>query len=157
MLIDVTTGLPMVRSLRPVTVDDVKAIEEEQSMSVVRQPPPMSFEAYLAWEAEQSERHEFLRGEVFAMTGARATHNTIAGNIFAALKDGLRGTPCRVFIAYMKLHAQIANADGLWVLHSLGADDAIDLTPLGLSLPVASLYEGVEFGNATAPSNRLPR
>ena len=79
-------------------------------MSAVLTDPPLTFEAYMAWEAEQAERHEFIRGEVFAMTGARATHNTIAGNVFALLRDALRGTPCRVFIADMKLHVALADA-----------------------------------------------
>ena len=78
-------------------------------MSAVPTEPPLTFEAYIAWEAEQPERHEFLGGEVFAMTGARATHNTIAGNVFALLRDALRGTPCRIFIADMKL--QVASAE----------------------------------------------
>ena len=44
------------------------------------------------------------------MTGARATHNTIAGNIFLLLKQSLRGTPCRIFISDMKLHVASADA-----------------------------------------------
>lgn len=79
-------------------------------MSAVLTDPPLTFEAYMAWEADQPERHEFFAGEVFAMTGARATHNTIALNIAIALRDALRGTPCRVFIADMKLHAASVNA-----------------------------------------------
>ena len=79
-------------------------------MSAVLTDPPLTFEAYMAWEAEQPERHEFFAGEVFAMTGARATHNTIAGNVFALLKQDLRGTPCRVFFADMKLHIASVNA-----------------------------------------------
>ena len=79
-------------------------------MSAVLTDPPLTFEAYMAWEADQPERHEFFAGEVFAMTGARATHNTIAGNVFALLKQDLRGTPCRVFIADMKLHIASVNA-----------------------------------------------
>ena len=78
-------------------------------MSAVLTEPALTFEAYMAWEAEQPERHEFLGGEVFAMTGARATHNTIALNIALALREALRGAPCRVFIADMKL--QVASAD----------------------------------------------
>ena len=79
-------------------------------MSAVLTDPPLTFEAYMAWEADQPERHEFFAGEVFAMTGARATHNTIAGNVFALLKQALRGTPCRVFIADMKLHVALVDA-----------------------------------------------
>lgn len=69
-----------------------------------------SIDDYMAWEAEQPERHEYLGGEVFAMTGARDTHNTIAGNIFASLRASLRGGPCRVFIADMKLRVDAADA-----------------------------------------------
>ena len=79
-------------------------------MSAVLTEPPLTFEAYMAWEAEQPERHEFFAGEVFAMTGARATHNTIALNIAVALRDVLRNTSCRVFISDMKLHVASADA-----------------------------------------------
>jgi hypothetical protein len=31
----------------------------------------MTLAEFLAWEAQQTERHEFYRGEIFAMVGAR--------------------------------------------------------------------------------------
>lgn len=58
--------------------------------------------------ADQAERHEFFGGEVFALTGARATHTRLRAMFFALLKHALRGTPCRVFIAEMKLHVAAA-------------------------------------------------
>ena len=61
-------------------------------------------EQFIAWESEQAERHEFVGGKVFARTGDRDGHNTIAGNVFAILRNHLRGTPCRAYIADMKLH-----------------------------------------------------
>lgn len=61
-------------------------------------------EQFMSWENEQTERHEFVGGEVFAMTGARDGHNTIALNIASSLRNHLRGTPCRAYIADMKLH-----------------------------------------------------
>jgi Uma2 family endonuclease len=74
--------------------------------------PQTSFgiDDFLTWEAEQHERHEYRAGEVFAMTGGRDAHNTIAGNVFACLRNGLRGGPCRVFIADMKLRVDAADA-----------------------------------------------
>ena len=66
-------------------------------------------EAYLAWESEQSERHEYLNGEVFLMTGTTTAHNVISGNFFVALKNGLRGKPCRVYMADVKLRVEAAN------------------------------------------------
>ena len=58
---------------------------------------------YLAWEAEQAERHEYVDGEVYAMTGAHDAHNRIAGNVFVFLRTALRGTLCRTFISDMKV------------------------------------------------------
>ena len=66
--------------------------------------------AYLDWEAEQSEKHEYLNGEVFNMAGASEAHVTIAGNVFVALRNHLRGGPCSVFISDMKLRVEQANA-----------------------------------------------
>ncbi|MBU1664812.1 MAG: Uma2 family endonuclease [Gammaproteobacteria bacterium] len=66
-------------------------------------------EAYLAWESEQSERHEYVNGEVFLMTGTTTMHNVIGGNLFVALKNGLRGKPCRVYMEAIKLRVETAN------------------------------------------------
>lgn len=66
-------------------------------------------EAYLAWESEQSERHEYVNGEVFLMTGTTTTHNVIGSNFLVALRNGLRGKPCRVYMADVKLRVETAN------------------------------------------------
>lgn len=79
-------------------------------MNAVTPLPRFGIDDYIAWEAEQSERHEYLRGEVFAMTGARDAHNTIALNIASMLKSAFRGSPCRAFIADMKLRIDEADA-----------------------------------------------
>ena len=58
---------------------------------------------YLAYEAQSPVRHEYIAGEIFAMTGASIRHNVIAGNLFAELRTHLKGTPCRVLIEGVKL------------------------------------------------------
>lgn len=70
----------------------------------------MDAAAFLAWEAEQAEKHEFRAGEIFAMGGASDRHVTIAGNVFATLREQLRGGPCRTYIADMKLRVETADA-----------------------------------------------
>ena len=65
--------------------------------------PQFSLTDFLAWEETQAERHEFVRGEVFAMVGARRVHGLVSLNIAAALKNQLRGSVCRVFNETMKL------------------------------------------------------
>jgi Uma2 family endonuclease len=46
---------------------------------------------YLAWEREQTDKHEFHAGEVFAMAGGSPRHNLIAGNVHSVLKRALQG------------------------------------------------------------------
>lgn len=58
---------------------------------------------YLENEKSSAVRHEYLAGLVYAMAGASATHNIIAGNLFTRLRAHLRGGPCRTFISDMKV------------------------------------------------------
>lgn len=66
--------------------------------------PKLSLDAFLAWEDEQPERHEFVAGEVFAMVGGRRVHNLATGNVFAALKLQLKGSACRAFVDSARVH-----------------------------------------------------
>lgn len=79
-------------------------------MSAVLTPTRMTPSEYLAWEAAQQERHEYIDGEIFAMTGSRVAHNLIVGNAYMFLRQALRGTPCRVFSSDLKLQIDAANA-----------------------------------------------
>ncbi|MCU0927772.1 MAG: Uma2 family endonuclease [Burkholderiaceae bacterium] len=72
--------------------------------------PRMSAEDFLAWDAHESVKHEFVGGEVFAMADADERHVTTAGNVYAALRAHLRGTPCRTFITDMKLRVEAVDA-----------------------------------------------
>jgi Uma2 family endonuclease len=72
--------------------------------------PRTTAQAYLDWEAQQPDKHEFVAGEIYAMVGARRVHVVIAGNCFFQLKNFLRGTPCRAFAADMKLRVEAADA-----------------------------------------------
>jgi Uma2 family endonuclease len=79
-------------------------------MSLPAPQPVFDAQAYLAWEAEQSTKHEYHDGEVFAMAGASDAHVTVAGNVYMALRNHLRGSPCSVFISDMKLRVEEDNA-----------------------------------------------
>jgi Uma2 family endonuclease len=65
---------------------------------------------FLAWDAQSQQRHEFVRGEVFAMAGAEERRVTVTLNIAMALRAHLRGTPCRTFITDMTLRIEQADA-----------------------------------------------
>jgi Uma2 family endonuclease len=58
---------------------------------------------YLEWEEQQDIKHEYINGEVFAMTGGTIPHNDIAFNLASGLKNHLKGSNCRVNIADAKV------------------------------------------------------
>ncbi|MBW4682630.1 MAG: Uma2 family endonuclease [Microcoleus vaginatus WJT46-NPBG5] len=69
----------------------------------------LSPEEYLAQEENSAIKHEYIDGQVYAMAGASDAHVTIAGNLFALLRNHVRGTGCRVYMADMKVQIETAN------------------------------------------------
>jgi Uma2 family endonuclease len=63
-----------------------------------------SIEEYLQVENEAVEKHEYYRGEIFAMSGAGARHNIIYINIIALLYNSLKGKSCQPFGSDMRIH-----------------------------------------------------
>ncbi len=68
------------------------------------------FFEYLRLEEASAIRHEYVGGEIHAMTGGTLRHNRITGNVFRALGDHFEGTPCQVFINDVKLHVQATDS-----------------------------------------------
>ncbi len=70
----------------------------------------MTADEFLNWEATQEERHDFVNGEVFAMAGAEDRHVTVCLNLAMALRQHLAGTPCRTYMADMKLYCEASGS-----------------------------------------------
>lgn len=66
----------------------------------------MTSDEFLSWELEQIEKHDFVDGEVYAMSGAEANHVVSSMNVGFALRNHLKGTRCRAFIIDMKLKVE---------------------------------------------------
>jgi Uma2 family endonuclease len=64
---------------------------------------------YLAAEAISPIRHEYIRGEVWAMAGGTQAHNTIALNVASLLRNHVRGSGCRAFVENMKVLIETAD------------------------------------------------
>ena len=69
----------------------------------------LSPEDYLASEKDSPIKHEYIQGQVYAMAGASDAHTTVAGNLFTLLRNHVRGTGCRVYMADMKAQIESAN------------------------------------------------
>lgn len=186
---------------------------------------PMTAAEFLAWEAAQTIKYEFVRGEVFATTGGVDRNWTVALNLAIRLRQHLRGTPCRIYGSDVKLRVEAADccfypdlmvtcsaadladrlikrepvlvvevlspstagydrgakfadyrqlptlkeyllvdvdrrqcdlyrkgADGLWVLHPSGPDDAVRLASVDMVVEAADLWADLEPDAPDAPA-----
>lgn len=66
-------------------------------------------EDYLAAEADSLIKHEYRDGDVYAMAGGTDAHNQIAGNLYALLRNHLRGSGCRTYFADVKARIEALN------------------------------------------------
>ena len=75
----------------------------------MRETPPvarlLTLDEYLAFEEQSPLKHEYIAGEVFAMSGVTIRHNLITLNIAVALRTAARARGCRVLATEVKLQA----------------------------------------------------
>ena len=74
--------------------------------------PHLSREEYLDLEEASPVKHEYVAGQIYAMSGTSDSHNFICLNIASFLRNHLKGTHCRVFMADVK--AKLAQADAFY-------------------------------------------
>ena len=74
----------------------------KKDMSIPAQQHLTSLE-YLEWERCQESKHEYLNGDIFAMTGASRKHNLITANLLAGLHTQLRHKPCEIYSSDMRV------------------------------------------------------
>lgn len=71
--------------------------------SFPRMRPFITEDEYLALEERSEVKHEYYRGDIFAMAGGSINHNRIAGNIYRLLAEGTEGRSCEAFTGDMRL------------------------------------------------------
>lgn len=79
-------------------------------MALARRLETLSHAEYLEGEKVSEIKHEYVEGEVYAMSGASKTHGRIAMNLALALGNHLRGHPCEVFASDVKVFVEAADA-----------------------------------------------
>lgn len=74
----------------------------------VKEPAPkynyISPEEYLEMERSSEEKHEYYKGEVYAMSGASPAHNDIAYNINRLMAPPLHGKGCKLYGSDFRVH-----------------------------------------------------
>ena len=70
----------------------------------------MTPEQYLQFEETASIRHEYVEGELFAMTGETVGHKWICQQLFRIVDGRVKGSGCNVFTEGLKVHVAAANS-----------------------------------------------
>lgn len=63
-----------------------------------------SIEDYLSLEGTADDKHEYYRGEIFAMAGRTIAHNRLVRNTLTAIDGFLTGKSCEAFPSDLKVH-----------------------------------------------------
>jgi Uma2 family endonuclease len=58
---------------------------------------------YLASERKATFRHEFVDGNVVAMSGASRSHNLLTGNLFRSISNQLQDRGCEAYVSDMRV------------------------------------------------------
>ncbi len=66
----------------------------------------MTIEEYLAFENDSVEKHGFYQGEVFAMSGAKLTHNKIVVNVLTSVSSFLTGKKCSAMNSAQRIYIE---------------------------------------------------
>ncbi|MGE0072248.1 MAG: Uma2 family endonuclease [Thiomonas sp.] len=72
--------------------------------------PRLTEAAYLAAERDAEVKHEYIDGEIYAMTGASRRHALIVTALVLALGPHARRRGCQLFTSDLKLRLQIAGS-----------------------------------------------
>ena len=108
---------------------------------------------YLAIERDVRQKHEFYRGEMFAMGGASTEHNQITFNLAGALHTHLRNRDCVAYVNDMRVKVL---ATGLYVYPDVVVtcekpqfeDDVLD-TLLNPQVIIEVAYDSTEVYDRT--------
>ena len=66
----------------------------------------LTIEEYLEWENVQTEKHEYYRGEIFAMSGTKLPHNKVAGNLYYQLRNKLNDKSCEPYGSDLRVYIE---------------------------------------------------
>ena len=72
--------------------------------------PKMSPSEFLEWERKQEYKHEYINGEVFAMSGASYIHNRISTNVIIDVGSFLRNKSCDTFGSDLRISVKWKNS-----------------------------------------------
>lgn len=89
--------------------------------------PKMSPSEFLDWERKQEYKHEYINGDVLAMSGASINHNRIFSNIHGRIWNFLQDKSCEIFGSDLRIAVKSKNSffypDAIIVCNELDFDE----------------------------------
>jgi Uma2 family endonuclease len=82
----------------------MNSLLEKREPLLVNGKTKLTIEEYLQWEKSSATKHEYYRGEIFAMAWAGDRHNLIFSNFFGSLWSSLKGSDCRPYGSDVRIH-----------------------------------------------------
>lgn len=79
------------------------------AMSTAATRPRLTYAEYLAAEEVGDVKHEYVNGEIFAMSGGTPTHGALAMAVGSLLFAALRDRPCRVFSSDVRIRVEASD------------------------------------------------
>jgi Uma2 family endonuclease len=125
-----------------------------------------TYAAYLAAEQVSTSKHEYLRGEVFAMangTGGTPEHAALLAAVIVELGLALRGRPCRLYTSELRVRIEatdLSTYPDVSVVCGALETSAIDrnamINPILLVEVLSDSTEAYDRGEKFAHYRRLP-
>jgi Uma2 family endonuclease len=72
-------------------------------MAAAQQSAFISEQDYLAGEQNSDVKHEYIDGQIYAMSGAHANHNRLSATLMREIGNHLKGKPCQPYASDMKV------------------------------------------------------
>jgi Uma2 family endonuclease len=98
------------------------------------QSPKLTPAEYFAWEEQHLCRHEYINGEVYAMSGSTQNHSRIALKCAALLENHLPEGRCRVFNSDCRVNI-VGTNDYTYPDASVSCDDRDKITTQYITYP----------------------
>jgi Uma2 family endonuclease len=123
----------------------------------------MTYAEYCAFDREADVKHEYLRGEVFAMAGGTIGHGRLAGRIIYLLSRELEARPCRVLSSDVRVRIEATDLatypDASVVcgpVQSADADAHAIVNPILLVEVLSDSTEAYDRGQKASHYRRIP-
>jgi Uma2 family endonuclease len=123
----------------------------------------MTYAEYCAFEREAATKHEYLRGEVFAMAGGTIEHGRLAVRITHILSRELEGRPCRVLSSDVRVRIEATDLDTYpdatvvcGLVQTSAADAHAIINPILLVEVLSDSTEAYDRGQKASHYRRIP-